>query len=98
MRIQLDTFDLIIRRIFFIYREIITDLADQCRLDKMLNIWWIYTTLTAYWRDYVERQRGLREREHGQGPQRAKFPALGEKDRLVTIVVEVPEILAGEQD
>lgn len=38
MRIQLDTFDLIIRRIFFIYREIITDLADQCRLDKMLNI------------------------------------------------------------
>lgn len=98
MRIQLDTFDLIIRRIFFIYREIITNLADQYRLDKMLNIWWIYTTLTAYWRDYVERQRGLREREHGQGPQRAKFPALGEKDRLVTIVVEVPEILAGEQD
>lgn len=98
MRIQLDTFDLIIRRIFFIYREIIIDLADQYRLDKMLNIWWIYTTLTAYWRDYVERQRGLREREHGQGPQRAKFPALGEKDRLVMIVVEVPEILAGEQD
>lgn len=52
--------------------------------------------LTTYWRDYIESQRGLREREHGQGPQRAKFPALHEKHPLVTIVVEVPEILPGE--
>lgn len=49
MRIQLDTFDLIIRRIFFIYREIITDLADQCRLDKMLNISWIHTHRILAW-------------------------------------------------
>lgn len=55
-------------------------------------------TLTAYWRDYVESQGGLREREHGYGPQRAKFAALGEKEPLLPIVVEVPKILAGEQN